>query len=487
MKLLRDILYKVSLEEVIGLTNVAIPSVAFDSRKVEKHGLFVAVRGTAVDGHKYIEKAIEKGALAIVCEEFPEERNEAVTYIRVADSKESLGFIASNFYNNPSENLKLIGVTGTNGKTTVATLLYELFQQMDQKSGLLSTVKVMVGPETFPATHTTPDPLALNMYLSKMVDAGCKYAFMEVSSHGLHQKRTAGLRFAGGIFTNITHDHLDYHKTFKNYIRAKKLLFDALPAGAFALLNADDKNHVVMTEHCKAKVQTFGLRNPADYKAKIIEAQIDGMLLQINEQEFWTRLIGKFNAYNVAAVFGAADLLGLDRLQALTTLSTMKAVHGRFEYIKSKSGLLGIVDYAHTPDALENVLQTINELNNGRGRVITLVGCGGDRDKTKRPEMAAIAAERSDKVILTSDNPRSEDPEEILNDMEEGLDPTQKARSLRITDRAQAIKTACQLALPGDIILVAGKGHETYQEIKGVKHPFDDMEHLNTNLNQELA
>jgi UDP-N-acetylmuramoyl-L-alanyl-D-glutamate--2,6-diaminopimelate ligase len=487
MKLLRDILYRVSLEEVIGLTNVAIPAVAFDSRKVEKHGLFVAVRGTVVDGHKYIEKAVEKGALAIVCEELPAERDEAVTYIRVADSKEALGFIAANFYNNPSENLKLVGVTGTNGKTTVATLLYELFRQMDQKSGLLSTVKVMVGSETFPATHTTPDPLAINRYLSKMVNAGCKYAFMEVSSHGLHQKRTAGLRFAGGIFTNITHDHLDYHKTFKNYIRAKKLLFDALPASAFALLNADDKNHVVMTEHCKAKVQTFGLRNPADYKAKIIEAQIDGMLLQINEQEFWTRLIGKFNAYNVAAVFGMADLLGLDKLQALTTLSTMKAVHGRFEYIKSKSGLLGIVDYAHTPDALENVLQTINELNNGRGRVITLVGCGGDRDKTKRPEMAVIAAENSDKVILTSDNPRSEDPEEILNDMEEGLDPTQKARSLRITDRAQAIKTACQLAQPGDIILVAGKGHETYQEIKGVKHPFDDMEHLNNNLNQELA
>jgi UDP-N-acetylmuramoyl-L-alanyl-D-glutamate--2,6-diaminopimelate ligase len=487
MKLLRDILYKVSLEEVIGLTNVAIHSVAFDSRKVEHHSLFVAIAGTAVDGHQYMQAAIEKGALAVVCEKLPAERNEAISYIRVADSKEALGYIAANFYENPSEKLKLVGVTGTNGKTTVATLLYELFRQMDQKSGLLSTVKVRVGNDEFPATHTTPDPLAINYYLHKMVRAGCKYAFMEVSSHGLDQKRTAGLQFSGGIFTNITHDHLDYHKTFKNYIRAKKLLFDALPATAFALLNADDKNHVVMTEHCKAKVLTFGLRNPADFKVKIIEAQIDGMLLHINEQEFWTRLIGRFNAYNLAAVYGTAELLGLDKLQILTTLSTMKAVQGRFEYVKSKNGLLGIVDYAHTPDALENVLQTINELNNGRGRVITVVGCGGDRDKTKRPEMASIAANRSDKVILTSDNPRSEDPEEILNDMEAGLDPTQQARSLRITDRAQAIKTACQLAQAGDIILVAGKGHERYQDIKGVKHPFDDMKQLSNNLNQELA
>jgi UDP-N-acetylmuramoyl-L-alanyl-D-glutamate--2,6-diaminopimelate ligase len=487
MKLLRDILYKVSLEEVIGLTNVAIHSVAFDSRKVEHHSLFVAIAGTAVDGHQYMQAAIEKGALAVVCEKLPAERNEAISYIRVADSKEALGYIAANFYENPSEKLKLVGVTGTNGKTTVATLLYELFRQMDQKSGLLSTVKVRVGNDEFPATHTTPDPLAINYYLHKMVRAGCKYAFMEVSSHGLDQKRTAGLQFSGGIFTNITHDHLDYHKTFKNYIRAKKLLFDALPATAFALLNADDKNHVVMTEHCKAKVLTFGLRNPADFKVKIIEAQIDGMLLHINEQEFWTRLIGRFNAYNLAAVYGTAELLGLDKLQILTTLSTMKAVQGRFEYVKSKNGLLGIVDYAHTPDALENVLQTINELNNGRGRIITVVGCGGDRDKTKRPEMASIAANRSDKVILTSDNPRSEDPEEILNDMEAGLDPTQQARSLRITDRAQAIKTACQLAQAGDIILVAGKGHERYQDIKGVKHPFDDMKQLSNNLNQELA
>jgi UDP-N-acetylmuramoyl-L-alanyl-D-glutamate--2,6-diaminopimelate ligase len=487
MKLLRDILYKVSLEEVIGLTNVAIHSVAFDSRKVEHHSLFVAIAGTAVDGHQYMQAAIEKGALAVVCEKLPAERNEAISYIRVADSKEALGYIAANFYENPSEKLKLVGVTGTNGKTTVATLLCELFRQMDQKSGLLSTVKVRVGNDEFPATHTTPDPLAINYYLHKMVRAGCKYAFMEVSSHGLDQKRTAGLQFSGGIFTNITHDHLDYHKTFKNYIRAKKLLFDALPATAFALLNADDKNHVVMTEHCKAKVLTFGLRNPADFKVKIIEAQIDGMLLHINEQEFWTRLIGRFNAYNLAAVYGTAELLGLDKLQILTTLSTMKAVQGRFEYVKSKNGLLGIVDYAHTPDALENVLQTINELNNGRGRVITVVGCGGDRDKTKRPEMASIAANGSDKVILTSDNPRSEDPEEILNDMEAGLDPTQQARSLRITDRAQAIKTACQLAQAGDIILVAGKGHERYQDIKGVKHPFDDMKQLSNNLNQELA
>ena len=391
--------------------------------------------------------------------------------------------MAANFYDNPSEKLKLIGVTGTNGKTTVATLLYELFQQLDQKSGLISTVKNRVGKKEIPATHTTPDQLTLNRLLAEMVKEGCKYAFMEVSSHGLDQDRVAGLRFAGGIFTNITHDHLDYHKTFNNYLRAKKRLFDLLPADAFALLNADDKHSVIMTEHCKAKVETYALRNPADYKVKIIESQIDGMLLQVNEQEFWTRLIGGFNAYNISAIYAVAVIMGLDKLQVLTALSTLKAVEGRFQYIKSKDGKLGIVDYAHTPDALANVLQTINEVNNGKGKVITVVGCGGDRDKAKRPEMAGIAARNSQQVILTSDNPRSEDPEDILNEMEAGLDPVQKKRSLRITDRAQAIKTACQLAQPGDIILIAGKGHETYQEIKGVRHPFDDMQQLLENLN----
>ncbi len=485
MKLLRDILYKVSLDEVVGPTNVAINAVAFDSRKVENHSLFVALPGTLVDGHTFIDKALKAGAIAIICEHLPKEILENITYIKVQNSHKALGYVAANFYNNPSAELKLVGVTGTNGKTTVATLLYELFEHLDKKSGLLSTVKIRIGKETLPATHTTPDQLTTNRLLRKMVDAGCKYAFMEVSSHGLDQERVAGLHFVGGVFTNITHDHLDYHKIFSNYIRTKKKLFDSLPSTAFALLNADDKNHVVMTEHTKAKVLTYGLRNPSDYKTKIIESQIDGMLLKINEHEFWTRLIGGFNAYNVTAVYAVATLLGLENLQTLTTLSTMNAVQGRFEYIKTKNGKLGIVDYAHTPDALKNVLQTIAEVNSGQGQVITVVGCGGDRDKTKRPEMARIAAEKSNKILLTSDNPRTENPEEILNDMEAGLDPVQKNKALRIADRAQAIKAACQLAQDGDIILVAGKGHETYQEVNGVRLPFSDMEHLLEHLNQE--
>lgn len=485
MKLLRDILYKVAIEEVVGNTHVAIAAIVMDSRKASNDSLFVAISGNAVNGHMFIEQTIALGAIAIVCEILPETQHEHVTYIRVTDSKLALGLMAANFFDNPSEKIKLVGVTGTNGKTTVATLLFNLFSQMGQKSGLLSTVRIRIGTEEFPATHTTPDQISLNRYLASMVEDGCKYAFMEVSSHGLDQHRVAGLRFVAGIFTNITHDHLDYHKTFSNYIRAKKKLFDMLPADAVALLNADDRNSGVMTEHCKAKVQTFALRNPADFKVKIIENQLDGMLLQINEQEFWTRLIGKFNAYNLAAVYGTAVLLGLDRLQVLTALSTLKSVEGRFQYLKSPGGKLAIVDYAHTPDALENVLTTIAEINSGKGQIITVVGCGGDRDKTKRPEMAAIAAKHSQKVLLTSDNPRSENPETILNEMEAGLDPVQKARSLRITDRAQAIKAACQLAKPGDMILVAGKGHETYQEIQGVKHPFDDMQHLIENLKKD--
>ena len=478
MKLLRDILYKVGLEEVVGQTNVAITSVAFDSRKVEPHGLFVAISGTQVDGHQFIGTAIEKGAIAIVCEHLPESLVDEITYIRVNNSQEALGFIAANYFDNPSKELKLVGVTGTNGKTTVTTLLYQLFQNLDQKSGLLSTVKIMVGKEQFKATHTTPDQLTINKYLRMMVDAGCKFGFMEVSSHGIDQERIAGLQFAGAVFTNITHDHLDYHKTFNNYIRTKKRLFDGLPKQAFALLNADDKHHVVMTEHTKAKVYTFGLRNPADYKAKLIENQLDGMLLKINEHEFWTKLIGKFNAYNVTAVYAVATLLGQDALQTLTTISTMNSVEGRFQYMRAVDGTIGIVDYAHTPDALQNVLETILDVNNGQAQVITVVGCGGDRDKTKRPEMAKIATRLSDKVLLTSDNPRTEDPDAILDDMEAGLDPVQKAKSLRITDRAQAIKAASQLAQKGDIILVAGKGHETYQEINGVRMHFNDMEEL---------
>ena len=486
MKLLRDILYKVSLEEVIGQTNMAITSIAFDSRKVEPHGLFVAVSGTQVDGHDFIETAVEKGAIAIVCEHLPEAIKDEVTYLKVNNSHEALGYLAANFYDNPSSEIKLIGVTGTNGKTTVTTLLYKLFQNLDKKSGLLSTVKIMVGKDQFKATHTTPDQLTINKYLRQMVDAGCKFAFMEVSSHGIDQERIAGLTFAGAVFTNITHDHLDYHKTFKNYIRTKKRLFDGLPKQAFALLNADDKHHVVMTEHTKAKVYTFGLRNPADFKAKLIENQLDGMLLKINAHEFWTKLIGKFNAYNISAVYAVANLLDIDSLQVLTILSTMDSVEGRFQYMRAKDGTIDIVDYAHTPDALQNVLDTILDVNNGQAQVITVVGCGGDRDKTKRPEMAKIAARLSDKVLLTSDNPRTEDPNAILDDMEAGLDPTQKAKSLRITDRAQAIKAACQLAQKGDIILVAGKGHETYQEINGVRMHFNDMEELKQHFNLKV-
>jgi len=487
MKLLRDILYKVAIEEVAGSTHLAINSIAFDSRKVEKSSLFVAISGTATDGHLYIPKTIADGAIAVVCEVMPEVLSEKITYIRVANSKLALALLAANFYENPSQQLKLVGVTGTNGKTTVASLLFDLFQNLGEKCGLLSTVIIKVHKHEYPATHTTPDPLAINKYLRLMVDAGCKYAFMEVSSHGLDQDRVAGLAFAGGIFTNITHDHLDYHHTFNNYIRAKKKLFDVLPSSAFALLNADDRHSNVMTEHCRARIYTFALKTPADFKAKIIEAQFDGMLLKINDREFWTKIIGGFNAYNLTAVYAMATLLGADELQVLTTLSTMNAVAGRFQYVKSANGLLAIVDYAHTPDALKNVLQTIAEVNGGRGQIITVVGCGGDRDKTKRPEMATIAAMGSNKVILTSDNPRTENPETILNEMENGLDPAQKAKSLRIADRAQAIKTACHLAQPGDIILVAGKGHENYQEINGVKYPFDDLEQLKQNFNPQTT
>jgi UDP-N-acetylmuramoyl-L-alanyl-D-glutamate--2,6-diaminopimelate ligase len=403
----------------------------------------------------------------------------------VSNSHLAIAQIAANFFDNPSHQLQLVGITGTNGKTTVATLLFELFNQLGHNSGLISTVKVCTSLAVYPATHTTPDPITINRYLRQMVDEGCKYAFMEVSSHGLDQHRVSGLQFTGGIFTNITHDHLDYHLTFNNYIRAKKKLFDMLPAGAFALLNADDKHWQVMTEHCQAHVYTFALRTPADFKAKITEARLDGMLLNINNREFWARLIGGFNAYNLAAVYGAAILLGAEDMQTLSRLSAIGSVAGRFQHITRKNGTVGIVDYAHTPDALLNVLKTIEDVNGGGGNVITVIGCGGDRDKTKRPEMARIAAERSQKVIFTSDNPRSEDPEDILNDMEAGLEPTQRNKTLRITDRAQAIKAACQLAQPGDIILVAGKGHETYQEIKGVKHPFDDMQLLKEQFNIE--
>lgn len=484
MKLLKDILYKAGIEEVIGSTNVAIENICIDSREAKKFSLFIAVKGTEVDGHKFISQAIEQGSLAIICEDLPAELVKEVNYIQVKNSRFAAGVIASNFYDNPSENLKLVGVTGTNGKTTTTTLLYDLFVALGYKVGLISTVRNLINGTVVKATHTTPDPINLNKLLAEMVEAGCEFAFMEVSSHALDQHRVAGVDFAGAIFTNITHDHLDYHETFDNYIKAKKMLFDGLSPKAFAITNVDDRNGEVMVQNTKAKVVTYGLKSMADRKGKILENNLTGLILTIDDQEVITRLIGSFNAYNILSVYGAAIELKQEKLQILTTLSNLHSPDGRFQFIKTENNILGIVDYAHTPDALENVLSTIKELRSGNETLITLVGCGGDRDKTKRPEMARIAAEMSDKVILTSDNPRSEEPEAIIQDMKAGLDPTQIRKALSIVDRAEAIRTACMLAQPSDIILVAGKGHEKYQEIKGVKHDFDDLEVLTTNLKQ---
>ena len=478
MKLLSDILYKVRLEEVHGSTHMAISSVTFDSRKVKKGCLFVATRGSLVDGHEYIQKAIENGAIGIVCEDMPEQRNEGITYVKVTDSTYSLGIIACNFFDNPSDKLKLIGVTGTNGKTTTVTLLFNLFKSLGYSVGLLSTVQNKINNTIIPSTHTTPDALALNELLDTMVEQSCEFVFMEVSSHAVVQNRIAGVTFAGGVFTNITHDHLDYHKTFDEYIRAKKRFFDLLPNNAFALVNKDDKNGVVMLQNTKAKTNTYALRNVADFKCRIIENHLNGLFLNIDNQEIWVKLIGTFNAYNMLAVYATAILLKQDKTNILTALSNLNSVEGRFQYIKSPNGVIGIVDYAHTPDALKNVLETIKDIRSGNEQVITLVGCGGDRDSAKRPVMAAIACEYSNKIILTSDNPRSEDPEEILNQMQKGINPFDSKKTLRITDRREAIKTACSLSKPGDIILIAGKGHEKYQEIKGVKHDFDDLEIL---------
>jgi len=482
MRLLTDILYKAGLEEIIGTTNVAVSSITFDSRKVKKDSLFIAVRGTAADGHQFIDKAVELGALAIVCEEIPAHPIENITYVKVKDSHYALGIIASNFYDNPSQKLKLVGVTGTNGKTTTVTLLYNLFKSLGYTVGLLSTVRNKIHNEEVPATHTTPDAIALNELLSTMVEKGCQYAFMEVSSHAVVQHRVSGITFAGAVFTNITHDHLDYHKTFDEYIKAKKMFFDHLPEEAFALTNKDDANGKVMLQNTKAQKVTYAIKSPADHKCRIIENHLSGLLLNIDGKEVWVKLIGAFNAYNVLAVYTVALLLKQDSVNILTALSTLNAPEGRFQYLKSENGIIGIVDYAHTPDALKNVLETIKGIRTGNEQVITLVGCGGDRDAAKRPIMAQIACQFSNKVILTSDNPRSEDPEEILNQMQKGIDPVEAKKTLRISDRREAIKTACTLAKQGDIILVAGKGHEKYQEIKGVKHPFDDFEILKETL-----
>ena len=473
---LKDILYKVSIEAVKGSTDATINKIEFDSRKVELNDVFVAIRGTISNGHDFIEKALNQGAAVIVCDTFPDIIVNGVTYIQVKDTNLALAFLASNYYENPSQNLKLVGITGTNGKTTIASLLYQLFKKAGYKVGLLSTVKILVDEEEFPATHTTPDSLTINYYLSEMNKAGVEFCFMEVSSHGIHQKRTEGLLFSGGIFTNLSHDHLDYHSSFAEYRDVKKSFFDYLPKTAFVLTNVDDKNGNLMLQNTKAKKLTYALKSYADYKASILENQLSGLLLKINGNEVWVKLIGTFNAYNLLAIYGTAVELGLDSLEVLRLLSELESVSGRFQFIVSDDKITAIVDYAHTPDALENVLGTINDIRTKNEQLITVVGCGGNRDKTKRPIMANIASTLSNKVILTSDNPRDEDPTDILMDMEKGVEPQNHRKTLSILDRKQAIKVACQLAKPNDIILIAGKGHETYQEIKGVRHHFDDME-----------
>lgn len=478
MRNLSDIIEGVAFTELQGAADVEITNITADSRQVVPGSLFVAVKGTLADGHNFIDKAIASGAVAIVCEDLPAHTATEAEFIMVADSAAALGQLASNFYDKPSAKLKLVGVTGTNGKTTVATLLYKLFIDLGYKCGLLSTVENQINGKVVPSTHTTPDPVSLNELLDEMVAQGCDYCFMEVSSHAVAQHRISGLEFTGGIFTNLTHDHLDYHKTFENYLKAKKAFFDGLPKNAFALTNADDKNGMVMLQNTKAHKKTYGLKTMADFRVKVIENQFDGLHLMVDNEEVWFKLVGSFNAYNLSAVYGAAMLLEQDKARTLTSLSKLTGAEGRFDYVISPNRIIGIVDYAHTPDAVENVLSTIHDIRKGNEQVITVIGCGGDRDKTKRPEMAKAACDGSDKVILTSDNPRSEDPAEIIKDMEAGVDPSSKRKTISIVDRREAIKTAVHLAKPGDIILLAGKGHEKYQDIKGVKNHFDDKEEL---------
>ncbi|MBV8255747.1 MAG: UDP-N-acetylmuramoyl-L-alanyl-D-glutamate--2,6-diaminopimelate ligase [Chitinophaga sp.] len=475
MKTLRDILYNVSIIAVHGDASISVNALAIDSRNIGKQDAFIAVKGVHADGHQYIEKAVSLGAAAIICESLPEIMHENVTYIQVKDSAAASGIMAGNFFDNPSHQLKLVGVTGTNGKTTIATLLFRLFSTMGYHCGLLSTVQNQIGDTVIPSTHTTPDPISLNALLAKMVEDGCLYAFMEVSSHAIHQQRIAGLRFAGGLFSNITHDHLDYHKTFDEYIRVKKSFFDNLPQTAFALTNLDDKRGNVMLQNTKARKATYSLHTLADFKGKILENNLTGLIMMIDDTEVHFRLIGEFNAYNLLAVYGAARLLGEDKATVLQALSNIQGAEGRFDYfISDKDQIIAIVDYAHTPDALKNVLATIQNLRKGNEQLITVVGCGGDRDTAKRPIMADVAVENSDRVILTSDNPRSEDPAAIIAEMEKGVPVHLKKKCISIVDRKEAIKTAISLAGKDDIILVAGKGHEKYQEIHGVKHPFDD-------------
>ena len=464
--------------EVKGDLQREIGGVQIDSRRIADGDIFIAVNGTMADGHNYINKAVESGAVAVLCEVVPADVSADVTYIKVNNTEQVVGQVATTFYGNPTEKLRLVGVTGTNGKTTIATVLYEMFRRMGHKAGLLSTVVNYIDGEAIPTEHTTPDPITLNALLARMVEAGCEYAFMEVSSHSVVQNRIGGLKFAGGLFTNITRDHLDYHKTFDNYIKAKKQFFDNLPADSFAITNIDDKNGMVMMQNTKVHVKTYSVHSPADFRAKIVECHFEGMYLEINGKEVGVQFIGKFNVSNLLAVYGAAVMLGKNEHEVLVALSAMKPVNGRFEALRSPSGYTAIVDYAHTPDALENVLNAIHGVLNGKGQVITVCGAGGNRDKGKRPLMAREAVKQSDKVIITSDNPRFEEPQDIINDMLAGLDDEQMKKVIAIADRRQAIKTACLIAQKGDVILIAGKGHEDYQDVKGVKHHFDDKEEV---------
>jgi len=475
--LLQDVLYKVSIRSVLGSTSVEVNDIQIDSRRVKQGTAFIAVKGSATDGHQFIDKAIENGAVAIVYEQIPASVKEGIVYVEVQSSAAAAALMANNFYDRPSEKVKLVGVTGTNGKTTIATLLYKLFTRLGYKCGLLSTVENQIGDKVVPATHTTPDAISLNALLKLMADEGCSHVFMETSSHALHQHRVTGLQYAGGIFSNITHDHLDYHKTFDEYIRVKKSFFDSLPSSGFAISNADDKRGTVMLQNTNAKKYYYSLKTVADFKGKILDNSLSGLMMIVNEVEVHFRLIGEFNAYNLLAVYGAAICLGEDKQEVLTALSELTGAEGRFDYqVSAKEKVIAIVDYAHTPDALLNVLATIKKLKKGFEQVITVVGCGGDRDRTKRPVMATVACEHSDKVIFTSDNPRGEDPAQIIKDMEEGLAVAYKRKYISIVDRKEAIKTAISLAKAEDIVLIAGKGHEKYQEIKGVRNHFDDKE-----------
>ena len=475
---LNEVLKNITPIKIVGNDNVEITGVNIDSRRIKAGHLFVAIRGTQVDGHQFIDKAIELGADAVLCEELPEKLSDHVTYVQVESTEDAVGKVATLFYGNPSHKLKLVGVTGTNGKTTIATLLYNMFRKFGYKVGLLSTVCNYIDDVEVPADHTTPDPIELNELLAKMVEAGCEYAFMECSSHAIHQKRIGGLKFAGGLFTNLTRDHLDYHKTFENYRNAKKAFFDGLPKDAFAITNADDKNGMIMVQNTKATVKTYSIRSMADFRARILECHFEGMYLEIDGREVGVQFIGKFNVSNLLAVYGAAIMLGKKPEDILLVLSTLHSVSGRLEPIHSPEGFTAIVDYAHTPDALANVLNAIHEVLDGKGHVITVCGAGGNRDKGKRPLMAQEAVRQSDKVIITSDNPRFEDPQEIINEMLAGLNEQQMRKVISIVDRKEAIRTACMMAQKGDVVLVAGKGHENYQEIKGVKHHFDDHEEI---------